>query len=33
MKRREVLVAGAAALAAPWVCAQSQAWPTRNPFV
>jgi len=32
MKRREVLVAGAAALAAPWVCAQSQAWPTRNPI-
>jgi len=32
MKRREVLVAGAAALAAPWVCAQSQAWPARNPI-
>jgi tripartite-type tricarboxylate transporter receptor subunit TctC len=31
MKRRELLAAGAAALAAPWVQAQSGAWPTRGP--
>ncbi len=31
MKRRELLAAGAAALAAPWVHAQSAAWPTRGP--
>lgn len=30
MKRRELLAAGAAALAAPWVHAQSGAWPTRG---
>ena len=29
MKRRELLAAGAAALAAPWVQAQSSAWPNR----
>lgn len=32
MKRRELLAAGAAALAAPWVHAQSAAWPTRGPI-
>jgi len=32
MKRRELLAAGAAALAAPWVHAQSSAWPTRGPI-
>ena len=32
MKRRELLTAGAAALAAPWVQAQSAAWPTRGPI-
>ncbi len=32
MKRRELLVAGAAALSAPWVHAQSSAWPTRGPI-
>ena len=31
MKRRDLLSAGAAALAAPWVHAQSSAWPTRGP--
>jgi len=31
MKRRELLAAGAAALSAPWVHAQS-AWPTRGPI-
>ena len=31
MKRRDLLTAGAAALAAPWVHAQSAAWPTRGP--
>lgn len=31
MKRRELLAAGAAGLAAPWVHAQSAAWPTRGP--
>lgn len=31
MKRRDLLSAGAAALAAPWVHAQSAAWPTRGP--
>lgn len=32
MKRRDLLTAGAAALAAPWVQAQSAAWPTRGPI-
>ncbi len=32
MKRRELLAAGAAAVAAPWVHAQSPAWPTRGPI-
>ncbi len=32
MKRRELLAAGAAALASPWVHAQSSAWPTRGPI-
>ena len=32
MKRRELLTAGVAALAAPWVQAQSAAWPTRGPI-
>ncbi len=31
MKRRDLLTAGAAALATPWVHAQSAAWPTRGP--
>ena len=31
MKRRELLAAGAASIAAPWVHAQSAAWPTRGP--
>ncbi len=31
MKRRELLAAGAASLAAPWVHAQSGTWPTRGP--
>ena len=31
MKRRDLLSAGAAALAAPWVHAQSAPWPTRGP--
>ena len=30
MKRRDLLVAGSAAIAAPWVHAQSSAWPTRG---
>ena len=32
MKRRDLLAAGAAAVAAPWVHAQSSAWPTRGPI-
>ena len=32
MKRRDLLAAGSAALAAPWVQAQSAAWPTRGPI-
>ncbi len=32
MKRRDLLAAGAAAVAAPWVHAQSGAWPTRGPI-
>lgn len=32
MKRRHILAAGAATLAAPWVHAQSGAWPTRGPI-
>ena len=32
MKRRDLLAAGSAALAAPWVHAQSAAWPTRGPI-
>lgn len=32
MKRRELLAAGAATLAAPWVHAQSSAWPTKGPI-
>ncbi len=32
MKRRDLLVAGTAAMAAPWVQAQSAAWPTRGPI-
>jgi tripartite-type tricarboxylate transporter receptor subunit TctC len=32
MKRRDLLVSGTAALAAPWVLAQSGAWPTRGPI-
>jgi len=31
MKRRDLLAAGTAALAAPWVHAQPSAWPTRGP--
>jgi len=31
MKRRELLAAGAASIATPWVHAQSAAWPTRGP--
>ncbi len=31
MKRRDFLAAGTAAVAAPWVHAQSSAWPTRGP--
>jgi len=31
MKRRDFLAAGTAAMAAPWVHAQSSAWPTRGP--
>lgn len=32
MKRRDLLVAGAAAAAAPWAHAQSAAWPARGPI-
>jgi len=32
MKRRELLAAGAASIAAPWVHAQSAPWPTRGPI-
>jgi tripartite-type tricarboxylate transporter receptor subunit TctC len=32
MKRRELLTAGTVALAAPWVHAQSSAWPTKGPI-
>jgi hypothetical protein len=32
MKRRELLAAGAATLAAPWVHAQSSAWPSKGPI-
>jgi tripartite-type tricarboxylate transporter receptor subunit TctC len=32
MKRRDLLLAGAAAAAAPWVHAQSAAWPARGPI-
>jgi tripartite-type tricarboxylate transporter receptor subunit TctC len=32
MKRRDFLAAGTAAVAAPWVHAQSSAWPTRGPI-
>jgi tripartite-type tricarboxylate transporter receptor subunit TctC len=32
MKRRDLLAAGTAAMAAPWVHAQSAAWPTRGPI-
>ena len=32
MKRRDLLVSGTAALAAPWIHAQSGAWPTRGPI-
>lgn len=32
MKRRDLLAAGAATLAAPWVHAQSSAWPTKGPI-
>ena len=31
MKRRDILMASAAAVAAPWVKAQSAAWPSRGP--
>ena len=32
MKRRDLLTAAAATVAAPWVHAQSGAWPTRGPI-
>ncbi len=32
MKRRDLLAAGAATLAAPWVHAQSSAWPSKGPI-
>jgi tripartite-type tricarboxylate transporter receptor subunit TctC len=32
MKRRDFLAAGTAAVAAPWVHAQSSAWPTKGPI-
>ena len=32
MKRRDLLAAGAATLAAPWVHAQSSAWPNKGPI-
>ncbi len=32
MKRRDLLAVGTAAMAAPWVQAQSAAWPTRGPI-